>query len=293
VFVLPEDFSFLNSCDILPESEPPCCQHCKQYGFECTFFLPITETRFKKKKLEEETIVAEKEKATGAELRQETVSPGRDAQLKGDPAVYGKSRCLVLTHSSVTFHCLLGATSPTHLLHSQPAVSSRVYESYDVRHHITWEVTTTGEGLIRVEKPPAQEHALSAPKPADLRLDRDVVEKLLNTYFTEIAPILPVVTRAEFLATSSPPPILLYSMCLVAAGRREVSQAVFGSLRYIVNAVIKSEEVLSTSSLVNVQALLILCMMGDCHSQYVPSALSALWVRLGTAIRMVKCSTLS
>ena len=35
------------------------CQHCKQYGFECTFFLPITETRFKKKKLEEE---AEKDK---------------------------------------------------------------------------------------------------------------------------------------------------------------------------------------------------------------------------------------
>ncbi len=25
------------------------CAHCRQYGFECTFFLPITETRFKKK----------------------------------------------------------------------------------------------------------------------------------------------------------------------------------------------------------------------------------------------------
>lgn len=30
------------------------CQHCKQYGFECTYFLPITETRFKKKRVEEE-----------------------------------------------------------------------------------------------------------------------------------------------------------------------------------------------------------------------------------------------
>jgi hypothetical protein len=26
------------------------CAHCKQYSLECTFFLPITETRFKKKK---------------------------------------------------------------------------------------------------------------------------------------------------------------------------------------------------------------------------------------------------
>lgn len=34
------------------------CQHCKQYGFECTFFLPITETRFKKKRLEEEAQAA-------------------------------------------------------------------------------------------------------------------------------------------------------------------------------------------------------------------------------------------
>lgn len=36
-------------CDILVDSEPPVCDHCKKYGFECTFFLPITETRFKKK----------------------------------------------------------------------------------------------------------------------------------------------------------------------------------------------------------------------------------------------------
>jgi len=62
---------------------------------------------------------------------------------------------------------------------------------------------------------------------------------------------------------------------------------VFDGIRYAVNSVIKAEDVLSTSSIVNVQALLILCMTGDTHSQFVPSALSALWIRLGTAIRMV------
>ncbi|KAJ1309602.1 hypothetical protein OPQ81_006375 [Rhizoctonia solani] len=41
-------------CDILPDTDPPICQHCKQYSFNCTFFLPITETRFKKKRMEEE-----------------------------------------------------------------------------------------------------------------------------------------------------------------------------------------------------------------------------------------------
>jgi len=49
-------FVLCDRCDILPDSEPPFCQHCKQYGFDCTFFLPIAETRFKKKKLEEELL---------------------------------------------------------------------------------------------------------------------------------------------------------------------------------------------------------------------------------------------
>jgi hypothetical protein len=42
-------------CDILSPQDSlgrdALCAHCKQYDLECTFFLPITETRFKKKKL--------------------------------------------------------------------------------------------------------------------------------------------------------------------------------------------------------------------------------------------------
>ena len=37
---------------MLPDTDPPECQHCKQYGFDCTFFLPITETRFRKQRME-------------------------------------------------------------------------------------------------------------------------------------------------------------------------------------------------------------------------------------------------
>jgi hypothetical protein len=121
-----------------------------------------------------------------------------------------------------------------------------------------------------------------------MRIERETVEMLINAYFSEIAPILPVITQAEFLSNPSPPPILLYSICLVAAARREVPQSVFDAIRYAVNSVIKAEDVLSTASIANVQSLLILCMVGDCHSQFVPNALSALWIRLGTAIRMVR-----
>ena len=121
-----------------------------------------------------------------------------------------------------------------------------------------------------------------------MNIARDVVEPLLNAYFKEIAPVLPIITREEFLSTQSPPPILLYSMCLVAAARRSVPQSTFEHIRYAVNAIIKAEDVLSTATIANVQALLILCMVGDCHSQFVPNALSAMWIRLGTAIRMAQ-----
>lgn len=144
-----------------------------------------------------------------------------------------------------------------------------------------------GTGIIRVHEPEQGELQLALPKPIDLRVERDVVEKLVNSYFTDVAPMLPVVTREEFIASNPPPPILLYSICLVAATRRDVPQQVFESVRYTVNSLIKAEDVLSTASIVNMQSLLILAMVGDCHSQYVPHALSALWVRLGCAIRMV------
>ncbi|KAI0062323.1 hypothetical protein BV25DRAFT_672613 [Artomyces pyxidatus] len=256
-------------CDVLPDSDPPFCQHCKQYGFECTFFLPIAETRFKKKKLEEEAA------ATNPEKGRLESADRRNSSTPGES-------------SRTTDARICGPTSEAHLLHSSATIPSRLYENYDARHHHTWEVTQTGDGLIQVLEPSSDEVQLAMPKPVDMRIERDMIEKLVNAYFTDIAPILPVITQAEFISNPSPPPILLYSICLVAAARREVPQGVFDSIRFAVNTVIKAEDVLSTASIVNVQSLLILCMVGDCHSQFVPNALSALWIRLGTAIRMAQ-----
>ncbi|KAK7693747.1 hypothetical protein QCA50_003319 [Cerrena zonata] len=251
-------------CDILSETDPPKCQHCNQYGFECTFFLPISETRFKKKKLEEEAAAA-----ADKDNDRSTHSPHVEQSKNGEVKVYGP-------------------TSAAFLLHSAAMISSRTYETYDMRYHHTWDVSANGDGIIQVNEPQKGELQLSLPKPNDLRIEREVVEKLLNAYFTDVAPLLPVVKQAEFLATNPPPAVLLYSMCLVAATRRDVPQAVFDSIRYAVNSLIKAEDVLSTASTVNVQTLMILSMSGDCHSQSVPNALSALWIRLGAGIRMAQ-----
>ena len=166
-------------------------------------------------------------------------------------------------------------------------IPPRTYESYDSRYNHTWEISEAGDGLIHVHEPSMGGTHVAVPKQVDLKVDRDTIEKLLNLYFTEIAPLFPIVTQAEFLAEPSPSPLLLYSCCLVAAARRQFPQPIFDSIRLAANSVIKMDDVLSTASIVNVQSLLILCMVADSHSQYVPNALSALWVRAGTAIRMV------
>lgn len=186
----------------------------------------------------------------------------------------------------------------THLLHSTATVPSRVYQTYDARHNHTWSVSKSGDGFIQVLEPraPGASGNVSGDEASppgtvlprtDPELGRDTIEKLINSYFADVASLIPIVTEAEFVADPSPPPILLYSICLVAAAKREVPQRIFDSLRATVNTLIKNEEVLSTASIVNVQSLLVLCMCGDCHSGFVPNGVSALWIRLGAAIRMV------
>ena len=87
---------------MLPDTEPPVCQHCKQYGFECTFFLPITETRFKKKKLEEEAAAAAAAAAEkDREAERSTHSPHAEQAKPPDPKVYGEQRRFKISVTSL------------------------------------------------------------------------------------------------------------------------------------------------------------------------------------------------
>lgn len=74
---------------MLPDTDPPECQHCKQYGFDCTFFLPITETRFRKQKLE--AMKAEEEEKERHRTEVTTVqSPTADGGRSSEVRVFGE-----------------------------------------------------------------------------------------------------------------------------------------------------------------------------------------------------------
>ncbi|QRV85818.1 Fungal specific transcription factor domain [Ceratobasidium sp. AG-Ba] len=288
-------------CDILPDTDPPICQHCKQYSFNCTFFLPITETRFKKKRVEEEaaasaspsnsvhhgTPVGSAHIPHPVTIPRETPStPSSDKSPNFHP--HGQSHAPPQSKGEVKIY---GPTSLSFLVHSTATIPVRTMENYDNRYGQTWQVGASGEGFIQVLEPGSGQQSAATtplPKPLEHRLERETLQSLVNTYFREIAPTFCVVTREEFVRSPAPTPVLLYSMCAVAATSRNVERGVFDALRNALATVMRNEDVLSVSSVANVQALLILSMNGDVHSVSVPNATSAAWLRAGAAVRMAQ-----
>ncbi|KIO32577.1 hypothetical protein M407DRAFT_105584 [Tulasnella calospora MUT 4182] len=280
-------------CDIIPDSEPAICQHCSQYRYDCTFYLPITETRFKKKRLEEAAAAASTSNGSTVDVKP-VISRGPSGDEAPNGGIASASRVrgdlpMASAGESSKEVKIYGPTSLSFIMHSTPSIPVQAFENYDARYQETWEVGKTGDGFIQVTDHSPPQHPATLAKPLEYhRLDREVLASLINAYFQEVAPQFPVVSEAEFLSTPSPPPVLLYAICSVAAGRRGVPREVFDTLRAAVNQVIKTDDVLSTASVVNVQALLILGMSGDVHSVSIQSAMTAAWLRLGAAIRMAQ-----
>ncbi|CED82542.1 Zn(2)-C6 fungal-type DNA-binding domain [Phaffia rhodozyma] len=421
-------------CDILPNSEPPVCKHCLNAQVECTFFLPITETRFKKKRGSESAaaVAASTSSAASQVLSRErksslatpdtsgedlpTRSPPTDDRWPGNQQQQqhrsgsssassiapSASTSAIVTHgragssttssfppsasgiSNLAFSAVpnqphyapashpysihpspkpssfpdqhpfsaaspyasqtyspyqlsvsapnnlspanpspsipnppkivprssnegprlarvQGPTSVPFLLHSSASLPAGSFSEYDLKHHTFYEIGAEGDGLIKVYDPSSEENGdhlagLAGKQPCSRfgdnggasKLTPAVFESLLNIYFTTISPLFPVITKHEFLDLPSPPPLLLYAICGVAATRRDIPREIFQELRKIINGIIKKNDVLSEISLVNVQSLLVLSTVGDLHKVEVNLGGAVANIRLGVAVRMAQ-----
>ena len=163
-----------------------------------------------------------------------------------------------------------GPTSISFLLHSTASLPSTATETFDLKHHNSWEVTADGNGVIRVNAPPRDDviNGVSTPpgstnhdstkehsllnKPV---LSAQLVSMLVNSYFEHMSPMFPIVSRADFTRTPNPSPFLLYAICGIASTRRNVPREVFSAVRGMINGIIRSNDVLSDAKLEHVQAL--------------------------------------
>ncbi|BEJ00128.1 hypothetical protein CcaverHIS631_0411700 [Cutaneotrichosporon cavernicola] len=242
-------------CDILAagDESQPICAHCKQYSIECTFFLPITETRFKKKRLTEAASSPANKPATN----------GPEGQTPG------------------------GRASISSLLHSQMPTST--FERFDMANHEHWEVFEDEDGRIKVEafaEHPDDADGTSAQRLAKYVLPPSMMSALVNSYFDHDWKRCPIVDRAEFLRQRKPYPLLLYSMCAVTATRREFPREAFSRMRGLVNGLLRANEILSHTKMEHVQSILLCCTNGDLNAQPAAPTASAANLRLSVACRM-------
>lgn len=219
-------------------------------------------------------------------------------------------------HSSLS---PIGPTSLTYILHSSSTMPA--VDSFDLRYHQTWRVGRSGEGFIQIhdvsdanlqddDDSPDGDPSTRSGKGT---VEGEVLQELANYFFEHIAHTFPVITKHEFLrgieedqplnssrpsdsaSTSGstrdqsyePAPVLLYAICTIAATARGVSARIFDSLRIKLNDVIRSEDIMSTASLTNIQALLIAGMTAEAHGRAPSHAMSTAWLRISAAIRMV------
>ncbi|KZT57005.1 hypothetical protein CALCODRAFT_496655 [Calocera cornea HHB12733] len=262
-------------CDILADTEPPHCQHCKQYGFDCTFFLPITETRFKKKKEMEEAAKA-KEQVESLKEDDPSRSPvTKESQIRGDVKIYGP-------------------TSLHYLVHATNNVPRQAFDRYDTRWNVSLKIGPKGDGFIHVNEPepnPTDEEGVKRESEAIRELDRTTMEELINKYFLEVYPYFPVLTKEEFIDQVETFPderFLLYAVALASASRRGISQDQFESLRSTLNHIMRGQDTLSVSNVPNVQGLLIMQLCFDTHATYMTQPSTANYLRTGSAIRMAQ-----
>ena len=196
---------------------------------------------------------------------------------------------------------VLGPTSIAYIVHSTAFVPGAAIEQHDLKHHQTFEVGSSGDGIIKFHKPPKGHASMSdgddggdgydiaqIPESIRGRLAGDVAEKLVNTYFEKVGFLFPVMTKSEFLHLSPPPPLLLYSICGVAALSRNVPKEVLAAVKTMLNSLFRDMDLLSNSNNNTVKALLIMSLHSDLHGNTAVQGGTRCWNRVGTAIRMAQ-----
>ncbi|GAA5896990.1 hypothetical protein JCM8208_006132 [Rhodotorula glutinis] len=120
----------------------------------------------------------------------------------------------------------------------------------------------------------------------ETRLTSQIVLALLDHFVDHILPVWPVITVAEIRSYDTLSPITLFSICIIAGVSRPWPRIIFDTARGYWETVLKTSDVFITSSLANLQAILIMTLSSEPHGPTASAASSALFLRTATAIRM-------
>jgi hypothetical protein len=181
---------------------------------------------------------------------------------------------------------LFGSTSLSHLLHSTSTLPIEHLKGYDDKHAQRFEVKNTGDGFIRVTSGNSNPHPETAAKcEAPPGLQAELVEQLVNRYFEGPGMRFPVISRADFLHSGSLTPLLLYTICGVAALAHDVPSNILRTIKQLIAHAMRDDEAMSRSSLQTIQGLLLYSYAFELERG---AAASRTWFCLGMAVRMAQ-----
>lgn len=181
---------------------------------------------------------------------------------------------------------MVGTTSLSHLVHSTSTLPIEHLFSYDTKYAQTFELKSTGDGFIKVHMAtPSGTLDYASQFDAPSGLQAEVVEQLINRYFEGPATRFPILTRTDFLAAASLSPLLLYTMCGVAAMAHEVPQQVLRTIKQLIAHIMRDDEAMNRSSLQTIQGLLLYSYAFELERG---AAASRTWFCLGLAVRMAQ-----
>ncbi|KAK4700690.1 hypothetical protein P7C70_g5556, partial [Phenoliferia sp. Uapishka_3] len=300
---------------------PRACDICRRskrraHSLQCTWFLPISETRFSKKRGTKD----DAEPAANLPGPSSTSFPLPSAPVRSpslnisrpidSPPIYNQQQ---YPHAlgSPAYHLdpnyshsnasspdtngahphrkeprLVGPTSISHLMHSTSTFPVDRMGPVDSKYAQSLTVDDTGDGFIRVisagdGEPGEQGGAVVAIQ----GIERGDAEKLLNYFFATHACHFPIVTKADFLSSLSPTPLLFNAICGISALSHHVSPTILRTIKSTIRATLREEDIVDNSSVKNIQALLIYAYSMELEKG---TAASKTWNILGLAIRMAQ-----
>lgn len=260
-------------CEPLGTNERDQCRSCQTSNLMCTFDMPLTASRTKRIRrglslAHSPTLRSDDSNDDGnvTDTRQAVRQPDNANNGPVSPSRYRGWTAGSTSSSSRPMSIRREGPSSIHyILHSMPTIPLAAVSSFDEKHNlaISPDPTSQGDGTILAAFDSAAADAgPPLPIPDALRSDswHEVISRLVETFFSKIAPLLPIVERDEGDEAGD---LLRLAMAGVAASRRNCPKEIFETIRQLLKQEMIDNDVASDPTRQNVQILLTTCLIED------------------------------
>ncbi|GAA96577.1 uncharacterized protein L969DRAFT_50247 [Mixia osmundae IAM 14324] len=264
-------------CDVLADGEEgQMCVHCKQHRLECSWFLPISETRHKRRKQDSDahTPARADHNGSGSDHSRSPSQYKDDSRTIDEPRIYGSS-------------------SIGHLMCADAQFPNEKVSFWVKDHQQTFEASATGSGLIKLVPVSSQaEEPRKMPQPPHGKLSTagsitsDELQGLVNSFFARRLTIYPVVTANELTNADVPvPSLLLHCIAGVSALSHSAAPHLIVNIRQILASIFRKDDLAAHHNIPTIQALLIYTQAYQLSTDI---TCGRAWVILGGIIRMAQ-----